>query len=368
MARKRSSSPDPAAELRPGPFEPEESVEEFLAGIGDDANRVVIYRYDSTTSRQEYCGSLPWPGVDIPEEIRKRWGGGRFSIRLYGPPTKERQSGYIGIKPLSISGPTRDLARAAELESDPDRDRRRADEAEARARELEALRREDRIVAGLAELKDFMADLRHPPAGALDASPFSMALELVKEMQSRLVPHVTTPLPDGSQFLDMFKLGLEIGRESAGGGGPYDNVVEKVGIPLIRLLENRMGAQALPAGESAAAVPNPPPAGDLRGALAEVVPYLLEWAQAGRDAGVRADVVAEEIPEAWHDQLADIVLDGSATTRMLGWFPELGPHRAWVEQFVQGLRENLEEPETDQGDADATAAGGVELGTGTPPL
>jgi len=52
---------------------------------------------------------------------------------------------------------------------------------------------------------------------------------------------------------------------------------------------------------------------------------------------------------------------------MLGWFPELGPHRAWVEQFVQGLRENLEEPETDQDDADATVAGGVELGTGTPP-
>jgi len=337
MARARGSPRKDSEEVH-APEEPDESIEEFLAGIGDEANRVVVYRYDATNSRQEYCGSLPWPGVDIPEEVRRLWGGGRFSVRLYGPPTRDRQSGYIGHKALSVSGPMRDLTKGAQLEADTDRDRRRAEEAEHRAAELTKLREEDRLASALQEIKDLLREVRNPPPAAENASAFRMALELVKEMQARLVPHVATPLPDGSSFLDMFKLGLEFGREASDSSGPYDRVIERVGIPLVRILETRLG----PAHQlEAPANPNPPAAVDLRSALEPYVPYLITWAERNLDPGTRADLISEELPEQWHDALAELVVNGSAVTMLTSWFPNLGPHRPWVEQLIGALRENL---------------------------
>ena len=352
MTRKKDPNPPRGPELRA--LDPVESVEEFLAGLGEDADRVVVYRYNDLDSRQEYCGSLPWPAVDIPDEIRKRWGGGRFSVRLHGPPNKENKSGYIGFKQLSIVGPAKDLSRTVEPEADTERDRRRAEEAEQRVAELEGLRREDRIVAALAELKDFVADLRNPPAAAADANTFRMVLELVKEMQARVVPHVETPVRDGSEMLGLVKILLEMVRDSGGGGGgPYDHVIDRVGVPLLRILEQRIGTPAQIPAETGE--PNPPVT-DLRGVLAQFVPYLVTWAEQGKDPGIRADVIADEIPPGWHDALAEIVLDGSALTRLIGWFPELGPHRPWIEKLVHGLRENLspageteEEEEEDAG-------------------
>lgn len=334
MARARSSSRevDPALEL-----EPDQSIEEFLAGIGDDATKVVVYRYDPQTAKQDYCGSLPWPGVDVPEEIRKRWGGGRFSIRFYGPPTSDRQSGYVGHKMLGVAGPVRDLSRVLEPEAETERDRRRAEEAEARVAELERMKTEDRVTAALEELKGFVRELRNPPPAADQVAPFRLALELVREMQTRLVPHVETPLKDGKDMLELFRMGLELGRETAAAPGPYDTVVERVGIPLVRILEARMSS---PAPQLAAGNPPSGPR-DLRAALEPFVPHLASWAARGVDALTRADLIADELPLEWHDAVAELVSSGSAVTTLLDWFPQLAAHRPWVETLVSGLREDL---------------------------
>jgi two-component system sensor histidine kinase KdpD len=148
------------------------------------------------------------------------------------------------------------------------RDRRRAEEAEARRREIEALS---------AERERFLEERAH-----LEALRESDAL---KTSLLRAVSHdLRTPIT-----------AIRMGLERLGQGGGKETVAEvaRETERLSRRIDNLLAMARLDAGAYAPR-PEPSPAADLFRAAREALPYVL----AGRDVEVS---VADDTPDAWTD-------------------------------------------------------------------
>lgn len=354
-------------EAAPDAPNPIESVEDWFAGIGDTGKTISVFRR-RTDGTWEFCGNLPVQGF-TPSVVKDYYGGGDFDLRAYGPSTKSNSSGYLGRVGLAIAGPPKS--------EDPDgtkgelaRERKAREAAEDRAREAEKARGEDRIAAALGEIRDFMREVRNPPPQAATADPFKMAVELVTHLSDRMEPHVqqlpqapvTDPMAITTAILETFRMGMEMGAMGSGEGGGYMDVINRLGMPLMRILDRMSGGngavEMVTAGDGAQGAPQPEAPQTLKDVLAQWTPTITTWAASGANPELRADLVVDELPDTWLDELEGLLrTEGAgAITRVLGWFPDLMPHRVWVQRFLDRLSADLIEPEPGSGD-------GVEIGT-----
>lgn len=323
-------------------------IEAAKEALGGGPRKVSVWRLDDP-SAPEHCGNIGWAGSFDADSVRALAGGGTYRLAFYGPSDENHRGGYYGDTIIRIAGPPRDPGGPESLS---DRERRAREEAEAKLREIEAMRSEDRIVAALQDMRDFLREVRNPPPQAFDANMFRMMFELVSNAQSRVAPHVTAadPMQMFTAMTEAFRTGLTLGREGGGGGESegYLGVVERFGLPLLDYVrQERLGnAGAAPAGENMGVPVN------LEGAIKMLGPRLREWSEQGRDAGLRADLVLEDLPDQYRQELVEELQKPDPTTTLLGWLPDLAPRRPWVDRFVKGLRYGLgldgvdgEEPE-----------------------
>lgn len=334
-----------------------DELDAFLEGLGGGGGKVKLYRANPDTGRQEYVTTYG-PDVDL-ETVQDTYGGGAFQFRAYA--FTENGQEYRGARTVHIAGPPKKWGKASpDDETREDRIRRLEEERDELRHKLEMQGLEQRFDSFRTEMLGLIRELRNPPPGANDRNPMELAMELVRHMNA-MRPHVETPPPDRPDIMEILRLGLELGQGSAGDSSPYERILDRLA-PALNGLFGAAGSRpmTLPAGaQPGAATPGGQPM-DLRHALAMWVPYLSRWAAEGKDPNARASAVWDQLPPLWQQELDEFLVDqgGSAITTLLGWYPELSPHRAWLAAFLEGLQ-----PYEEEDDEPARAGNGPVLGT-----
>lgn len=327
-----------------------DELDAFLEEIGGSGGKVKLYRKNPDHGRMEYVTTYG-PDVDL-ETVQETYGGGAFQFRAYRF-TPDGQD-YVGARTVHIAGAPRELGRKMKEEDQDERLERLREERDELRRELEGQRLEQRFESFRQEIIGLVRELRQPPPQAEQENPIRLAMELARQMNAHVRPHIETPPRESPDVLEIIKLGMELGAGAGGGGeaSGYERVLERFAPAINRLLGAGDG------GRQPMTIPNPPPAAgggqpmDLRQALGMWVPYLAGWAQQGKAPEARALAVWDELPPLWQTELDEFLEDqgGSAITTILGWYPELAPHRAWLSAFLDALQPEPEE--------DATASDG----------
>lgn len=351
----------------------EQSVDAFLASVGDSAVTVAIYRWsDDNSVPWEYVGKEPFD--QFSEELLQRaYGGGRFDLRVWSSDKKKR-GGFLGHRIVQVAGPRRDFSepgdgRAAPVPAPaPTESGNELEKARARIRELEDMRFDQRIDAVRAELLGAIRDLRRVPVEAETAPVTDLTRDLIKTLLTeRLQPHIETPvrgigdqLPLLQAAAEILKVGVSIGQERGGSeGSSYPELILNRVLPLVdRMIpagppQPGTGApapNAAPAPASAEVTPNPPVPMNLRAALAPYMPTVIGWAKSGMDPNDAADEVLDNLPRRWESELAAFLNkeQGGAITVLVDWYPEAQSVRGWMAQFLEGLRYDLFHDEADE--------------------
>lgn len=339
-----------------------DELDHFLNEFGPGF-RVRLYRINPQTRRPEYVSSFDFAEMDL-DTVREHFGGGTFQFRAY------EHSGdgviYRGSRTVDIAGPPRDLSAKKEEETTPARVERLELERQELADRLRNMTLEQRFEALARDLSAKITELRSPPAQAEQRNPVELAMEIVRNMGA-LRPHVEVPPAQPPQFIEILKLGWDMGREGGGGGTElegYERVLDRFAPAILGLL-NRGEARDKPEEERSIVEAAPM---NLREALRPWIVYLVQWATARKDPAVRATVIADSLPALWLTELSDFLTEqgGSAITTLLGWYPELEPHRPWLALFLEELRVQLEEgPEEPEELEEATFTETSELGGGS---
>lgn len=337
-----------------------DELDAFLNEFGPGF-RVKLYRLHPQTRKPAFVASFDLAEVS-EDMIRDTYGGGTFQLRAYEHGGDGVQ--YRGSRSVDIDAPPRDLSTKAEAETSSTKVERLELERQELADRLRDMSLEQRFDTFRRDMLGILAELKNPPPQANQRNPMELAMEIVREM-SALRPHVETPAAQVPQLLDIFRQGFELGREGAGDGGEpgagYLRVVDRI-LPAISGLLSRP-EQPTRDNPPEEGVQEAPPV-DLRSALAHYVPRLVTLAQQGKDPDLWANVVLEELPTVWVEEL-DTFLEtqgGSAITTVLGWYPQLNPHRVWMSRFIEALRPD--EDQEEQGDQEERpGTPGVILGT-----
>lgn len=320
---------------------------------------VKVYRL--TGSKVEYCGRLEAADLENPEEqVRDLYGGGRFQLRFFRVgQLKPGEKRYLHSLTMDITGPTFDLSRGAAPESTREREDRRAEEIEEREARIQELRFEERMMEFRREVRETLAELRSPPAAAAMANPASMTLEIVKTVQAMVEPYLARMPASPTRDVDpieLVKLGVKLARsareEGGGRAGSYDTVVERLGLPLLELLQRQAGAGH--PGHALATTSNPPdepmPPRNALELMGPWVPYLQEWAAQGRNAGLRAAFILDSLTPGTVELLAQYLEGPTALDDFLTRYPDTQPYRRWYEGLFRGLVAELFEEEDADGE------------------
>ena len=338
-----------------------DELDQFLQEFGPGF-RVKLYRVNPTTRRPEYLSSFDFAEIDL-DGVRQTFGGGSFQFRAY----EQTESGvqYRGSRTVDIAGPYKDLSADLEVESAQARADRLELERQELERRLATQSLEQRFESFTQDIRHLVGELRNPPPQAHQANPTELALNIIREL-GVLRPHVETPPAQTPQVLEILRLGFEMGKEGraigAGESEPdgYMRVVDRFAPAIFKLLGTPDPGQLEAGPDQPSPMESQPPM-DLRSALKRFVPALVSWAEAGKDPDVRASLIIDELPTIWVQELDKFLITqgGSAVTTVLGWYPELQPHRTWTAALIEALR-----PDPDDGEATEVE---VEVGTGSPP-
>lgn len=331
-----------ASPARPEPTDQGEAdaLQRLLASLPGAGVRVQLWRYESNGERA-FLDTVDGEVFD-PAWVRDNYGGGKYQARCV-----DGTGTFIpGASTFRISGPPIEPARpkrAADPEDEP-----------AWARRLE-----DRLE-------------RLEGRGATD--PVQSAVQLATTMTSALMGSIT-PMIDrlgeqgGPSYADLLALvreGVELGRESKGDAG-YAPVIERLGVPLMDIIRHEAAARGLGGGAPAPGpgAPRPNPAGSPSGTprppwaahMEPHVPGLVQLAAVHSDPEWVAQVVVlDRLDDVGGAFLAEELVRADFTRDLFGQFPELAPHREWVRDLVEALREELEDADAE--DVGEDPAGG----------
>ncbi|KKM01614.1 hypothetical protein LCGC14_1792670 [marine sediment metagenome] len=290
---------------------------------------VKIYRREPKTQNKVFITSFGAEDLEL-SAVQEEYGGGVFQFQFY------EGRDYRKSVTQHIAGPVLELSKIMDKETPVQTDERYREEAEELRAQLRDLSLEQRLDAGLLEMRSLIAGIRQAPADQAD--PFTMALGLLKTMQAQTLPHVTTPAPgmNMEQMLSVMKMGIELGRGGGEGASGFEGVLERFAPQILGALEGISGGAQPPAL-------NPPPEDvqpmNLQSALAQWVPFIVQWAEGGKSEAVCAQFIEDQLPQHWLGEL-DTFLEkhgGQAVTIMTEWYPELLIHSAWVKELLLQL-------------------------------
>lgn len=310
-------------------------VADVLAELGEDVNRVNIYR-NVKGSPQKYVGVMDVDEFSL-EEVGRRWGGGRYVMRFNKTTGgfKKAYTFYIddAVKPEPVA--------------------------------VREAREGATGMSGSFQEQLLLKLLDRPPTPAVDwsavASTVAAVMGAMKTDPAALfaaMTAATAPLLSrvvenggkGSNSKDLFdaiQLGLSMGGEKDEG---YLPVIREVGVPLVRALETMMAHQGatrrvLPRQPGGTTVDTPAdnPLPEWAQQLQPYIGRVVKWASTDDDPGLWATVIAHEVPDLDAFLVANAP-NPSFEMALYQHFPQLAPHRTWVRAFLDEFLPDAPEP------------------------
>jgi hypothetical protein len=325
-----------------------ETLAAVLESLGD-SDAVIRISRARKTGGFEFCEQLPADPSFSPQYIKDNWGGGVYSVQLWGPKPGQTGTKYLKSVTVKVAGAPKE-----KKEPEPEAPAARGFGADPSVVQLQL---------ELATLKGMLAGMQTAKAGE-SGNPLDNLEKLTTVMKNLMPAAPALPGANPSEMLAFVREAMELGKTAAGGSGdgegtPWGLIVEKAVEPAIGLIGQALAAQkagGLPAVETAPVVAANPSAPALapgapmwQAELAKIVPRLLKRAREGKDPELAAALFLEDAPGGVVMQLEELAKDGGFVTTTLAlaeqYFPEVKEVRGWVEMFLKAVQENLVEEE-----------------------
>jgi hypothetical protein len=260
-----------------------------------------------------------------------------YSIQLWGPKPGEVGTKYLKSVTVKIAGVSKE-------KKEPEPGATQAGHASGDPAVI-ALQLE------LATLKGMLAGMQ---AKGEQANPLDNLEKLTTVMRNLMPPQAPTGGAMPSEILqfarDAVGLAKEFTPEPVTEGVPWGLIAEKIVEPSIGLIGQALAAQKagapLPAVNPVAEIPATTTGAPMwQVELAKIVPRLLKRARDGKDPELAAELFLEDAPGGAVEQLAALAPDENFVPTVLALaeqnFPDVTPVRAWVQAFLEAVREQL---------------------------
>lgn len=353
-------------------------------GEGEIDGAVSISRSTSRAgSRFQYLETIPVEMIrpDPLEAIRERWGGGRYRLKL-----KDEKHNYVkgGHHTFEIAGAPKMNDEGAD--DDDERDRLEALEEKLQAKLSDARGQSgpELIKWMMEEIRDLSKEIRTPPAGAAQANPATMAMELFNAFQASQAPILAAllerkenppppdPMKQMKDMLQLFQLMRDMnpaaGGDTAGWGAVAKQLAPRLGSLIDRHVSEQeraaqTGAQPSPARTFQANPPSPPSSPNEEApdmpewlkALQPHFPTVLQWAAQDRNPEACADFLFDDLAASHWDAFVTILAQIGAPGFVEGLAqqaPPVGQNLGWFRVFLGRLADNMREAlEWEAGDA-----------------
>ncbi len=342
-----------AAELTDRQAEAYDTFAGILEGLGEQEGHIKINRRGKSGG-MEFCERVPATPDFDEEYVRRSWGGGVYSIQMFGPdPEKPGRTKYLTSVTFYITGAPRDK------KAEDDGATTVTPPGGVSGESLELRLR-------LASLEGMLAGMSKGSGGSGDHGNPLDNLEKLTTIVKNLMP---APVAAGGMgagevfgiVRDVIGLSKEMAPESSE-GTPWGMIIDKAVEPAIGLIGQALAAQkagSLPPGtipptivaSTDVQIPSMTGAPMWQVELAKIVPKLLARARAGKDPTLAADLFLEDAPGGALEQLRAFAADGNFVATVLALaeqnFPEVGPVREWVAEFLAAVRDGLLEGHAD---------------------
>lgn len=292
-----------------------------------DRHTLLVHRMPGT----RYLGRLEVLEFSL-DEIKARWGGGRYKIQL------QENGRYVpgSWSEVLIDGPPKSGAVAGAIgEDDP--------ATSTRVRELEGQ---------IAELR----------AGA-SSSPMDQAVQLAAVMSQNTAaimgPLLAALTSDrkGDSASDILELAMKLsefqgGLKQSDSSGGYESVLREIGLPLVDLIAK---GQAKPDGGKPVLNPPQPDAQALAPPAEldpitvgrEVAAWLKPHAERNSPPGLWAEVFADTTSPEVLEAVVSFLANSEAVAVWASIAPEVGANPGWYGSFIAELGDLLREPDKD---------------------
>ena len=169
--------------------------------------------------------------------------------------------------------------------------------------------------------------------------PVEIAAELMDKLKASAAP--VNPLKDR---LEEMKLLREVGEAFGGGGGEPESIPGLLGRYAPDIIQALQGAKATDQGAARAALPSGPPAQErptILDVVASYLPRLTAAAASGRDPGMYAQVVVDQVPAPFRASLRALVVTPGVVDTLIQRHPPIAEHRDWLVALVEGVKGEL---------------------------
>ena len=319
-----------------------EALADVLDSLGESEALIRLNRRGKTGG-MEFCEQVPADASFGPQYIKENWGGGVYSVQLWGPKPGETGVKYLKQVTVKIAGVPKE---------------KKEPEAEPVARIGSGIADASVIALQieLATVKGMLAGMQ-TKGGGDGSNPLDNLEKLTTIVKNMMPP----PAPAGGMgagevfgiVRDVMNLSKEMAPEGGGSEGtPWGMIIDKAVEPAIALIGQALAAQKAGQPMPGPTVPDvvavqqiPSGAPMWQAELAKIVPRLLRRARDGKDPALAADLFLEDAPGGVVEQLDALVDDPQFVPTVLALaeqnFPDVVPVRGWVGAFLEAVKESL---------------------------
>lgn len=312
MARGTRAAPPADPPEQPAPPEQVPGLDNFgvlqdvLAELGDGEAIVKILRRNPQNNNLRYLRQMTVTPDFGEQVLQDEFGGGVYTLQFWAPDPSTGRRIHVRTMKLELEGPQRPLTLPA-VHAEP---AAAAPANGAQVSDVVQMRIE------LARLQGMIEGMKE--AGATGAAKQVDPLEMMERLSTIMRNTAPAAAPGNpSEILAFAREAVGFAKEmapepgGAGGEGPWEKLIDKVGAPAIDLIRQGLAQRAT--GPVAAPTDTPaasalPPGGAVDGtatqwlALAPHMRQLVKRAEQGRDPELAADGLLEEL-EHNHPQL-----------------------------------------------------------------
>lgn len=307
------------------------NVEAFLDSLGESAKSITLTVQDEKEkTRWNYLARIPLDDFSL-EGIKEQYGGGRYRARIL-----DEDQHYVkgGSFAFAIDG--RFKRPSAEVPgpspSAPPPSSASAPESTALGELKEVVRQQGDMMIRLMEKMSSQPD------------PLSMVLKVAEVMKPNAGPSQSMDLAGMfGLFSTIFTKGMELGQNATGEGG-YVPVLKELGAPLLGMLTERLqkGEAALEKVNKSGITTVAPPKATLDSFIKIYMPQLLMLARMGKDPELYADVMLDQVPDIWVEELVGRVQQPDFVDKLKALYPDIVPHEAWFKKLADSIRAEFE--------------------------
>lgn len=210
------------------------------------------------------------------------------------------------------------------------------------------------------------------------------AMDLSMRMAEAMRPTQSAPSLSPESMIELISAGINLGKQTSEGGGSEGGmigVLKEFAGPVGDILKSAMererrastlsdvSATATGQGPRPAAAPTPlpPPRPEMppipEGAptwllhLKPHLPTILNWARAGKDPSLYAEVILDNMEPGARMEVAQFAKDPQFVDKTLAALPMFAPYSAWATEILTAIKELSAEETDGPGPIDSVATG-----------